>query len=149
MPQIVAAISLVLGAVFIILWFTAKRRAEAASAWPAAAGVILKSELVKHTTRHNGVTSTSFEPAVEYEYHVMGQAYTGKRLTFGSKLLAYDKAEQVIAKYPAEAQVQVFYNPEKPADAILECTAQGIGTQLIFGILLIVVGLAGLVISLL
>lgn len=54
-----------------------------------------------------------------YDYAVAGKPYTGERishtLVFGS---FYNDA--LLARYPAGAEVRVYYNPSRPEQAVLE-----------------------------
>src|SRR6185295_5200980 len=58
---------------------------------------------------------------VRYRYTVGQKTYESDDIAFGgqghtTRLLA----QQIVAKYPAGAQVQVFYNPKRPSQAVLE-----------------------------
>ncbi len=149
MLEFLGAILIVIGAAFIVAALVSKRRANAASSWPTVGGTILKMELVRHVNRSSGITSVSYEPKVEYQYAVMGQPYTGKRLAFGTMRVKEAEGEQIRAKYREGAQVAVHYNPEKPTESLLEQSAMGSGVQLVIGIIMAVMGLALIVISLL
>lgn len=61
---------------------------------------------------------------MRYKYTVSGQQYQSGALGFGQMVLSdYDAAAQKAAQYPVGSMVQVYYNPENPADAVLERTA--------------------------
>ena len=149
MSQLLAAILIVVGAAFIVVGLVSKQRANAASTWPTIQGTIFKSELIRHVTRNSGIVSTSYEPKVEYQYSVMGQTYTGKRLAFGTMRVKYEQGEQLMSRYREAAQVPVYYNPAKPEESLLELAAMGSGVYLVIGIIMAVMGLILLVISLL
>lgn len=68
----------------------------------------------------DGDGNLSYTPQFEYEYTVEGTAYRGTLLQsghIGSSNRA--RAEQLIAPYPADTAVPVFYDPRRPATAIL------------------------------
>jgi hypothetical protein len=50
---------------------------------------------------------------------VSGQAYQSSKLAPGPDV-GGSGAGKVVARYPAGAQVMVFYNPQNPSDAVLE-----------------------------
>ncbi len=72
-----------------------------------------------------------------------GQDYTGRDLTFGFTQ-GYgntSKAQSMLEKYPVGAQVNVYYNPADPGQAVLERQAGGFGAGLALGIIFLVIGL--------
>jgi len=140
MTQLFAVILILLGAGFVVAGLVSKQRAKAASSWPNTQGVIIKSELIRHVSRSSGIQSTSYIPDLEYQYTVMGQVFTGKRLSFGTKNFTYEQSQEIAAKYPVGAKVPVYYNPNKSPDSILEMSPRGTGTLIIIGIVPIVLG---------
>jgi hypothetical protein len=58
-------------------------------------------------------------PVIQYSYQVDGQMYQGHRIAPGPEV-GGSGAPGVIARYPAGAQVTVYYNQQNPSDAILE-----------------------------
>ena len=85
--------------------------------WPSAPGRINRS-FVLVTSDSDG--NVSYTPQVEYDYTVEGTAYRGTLLQsgqLGSSNRA--RAEQAIAPYPADTTVPVFYDPRRPAIAVL------------------------------
>jgi len=60
-------------------------------------------------------------PYVLYEFEVNGKKYKGSVITPGDMTLAGNaSAEKVVARYPAGADVQVYYNPNDPNKHFLE-----------------------------
>ncbi len=55
-------------------------------------------------------------PVVQYSYQIGGQAYQGYKLAPGPEV-GGTGAGKVVARYPAGAQVMVFYNPQNPSEA--------------------------------
>ncbi len=117
-----------------LLWvgIRARQKAEASQGWPATQGQIIHTDVLEVKYRDDtsgmGVSGSgwkvrvSYLPKVEYEYQVLGQTYTGSRLAFGAEKGYYTRqqAEEAIARYPEGAPVTVYYNPENPAEAVLE-----------------------------
>ena len=141
---------LLTGVVFLIIGLVAAKRAKAAQSWPTIPGRVLSSQVIEHesTDSEHGTTTVTYEPRVEYEYIVMGQAYTAKRIAFGANRFHYKKAEEIAARYPVGAQVNVRYNPDKVKDATLEANAAGGKLFLILGGVFGAIGLVTMVISL-
>ena len=92
---------------------------QAAQSWPATTGTVLMSSVQSKRTGN----STSFYPAVVYQYTVNGQSYQGQRIKAGEQFLnirIIGDAEATVRRYPSGAQVTVYYNPASPAESALE-----------------------------
>jgi hypothetical protein len=141
---------LVIGVIFLIVGLVATKRAKAAQTWPSMPGTVVRSEVVRHeSTDEDGSSSVTFEPVVEYNYSVMGQPFTGKRIAFGANRFNYNKAAEIAARYVVGARPAVYYNPDKPKDSVLETSASGGKLFVILGAIMGAVGLVALVVSLL
>jgi hypothetical protein len=141
---------LVLGVIFLIVGLVATKRAKAAQSWPSMPGTVMRSEVVRHeSTDEDGSSSVTFEPVVEYSFSVMGQPFTGKRIAFGANRFNHNKAVEITARYPIGARPNVYYNPDKPKDSVLETSASGGKLFVILGGVFSAVGLVALIISLL
>lgn len=117
---------LLLGIVFLIVGLVATKRAQTAQSWPSIPGTVNRTDVVQHEdSDSDGFTSVTYEPVVEYSYSVMGQPFTGKRIAFGTNRYNFKKAEEIVNRYQVGSRVNVFYNPEKPKDAVLETVAAG------------------------
>jgi hypothetical protein len=103
----------------ILLW--ARWRSHNARNWSMAIGRIMSAE-VKTIKRRSKIR---FAPEVIYEYEVDGKLYQGKRLNFGFQMQHNIRswAEEGIAAYTVGQQVEVYYNPDKPQDSVLEIAA--------------------------
>jgi hypothetical protein len=108
----------------ILLFFTirARKKSTASLAWPSTAGTIVSSTVRRNSsTDEDGHTNFSFSPIVEYDYSVNGQAYKGKKIHYGITPSQDNATAQKEAdRFPAGRQVTVFFNPEKPNEAVLE-----------------------------
>ncbi len=111
---IVVLIFLVNG-VLLFNIFSARRKASAMQTWPSAPGNIVESEL---RSRKRG-SRRIYYPHIVYQYNVMGQTYTGKRISPGTDS-GSSRARELVAKYPPGAPVRVYYDPQNPSDAALE-----------------------------
>jgi uncharacterized protein DUF3592 len=111
---------LVLNVIFLAIIFFMRRRMAAVSQWPSTMGTVNASYLERrHSSGDSG--STNY-PVVQYSYQVSGQAYQSTKLAPGPEV-GGTGAGKVVARYPAGAQVMVFYNPQNPSDAVLETKA--------------------------
>ena len=105
------------------------------SQWPSTMGTVHGSYLERRSSSEGGYTNY---PVVQYSYQVSGQAYQGVKLAPGPEV-GGTGAGKVVARYPAGAQVMVFYNPQKPSDAVLETKAPA---QWLMWLLLIIFDIA-------
>ena len=108
----------------ILLFFTIRTRqkSNASMSWPSTTGQISAATVRKNSSvDENGQVNISYSPIVEYDYWVNGQAYKGRRINFGTTASPKKEAAQKeVDRFPFGRQVAVFYNPEKPGEAVLE-----------------------------
>jgi len=112
---IIVIVLFILNIVFLTIIFFMRRRMATVSQWPATMGNVIMST-VERRSSEDGYTDY---PVVQYSYQVGGQAYQSYKLAPGPEM-GGTGARKVIAKYPAGAQVMVFYDPRNPAEAVLE-----------------------------
>ena len=112
---IIIFVLLILNIVFLTIIFFMRRRMATVSQWPATMGNVIMSTIERRSSE-DGYTDY---PVVQYSYQVGGQAYQSYKLAPGPEM-GGTGARKVIAKYPAGAQVMVFYDPQNPAEAVLE-----------------------------
>jgi hypothetical protein len=113
----IGIVLLVLNAIFLGIIFSTRRKMAAVSQWPSTLGTVLMSTLERRrSSDNNGYTNY---PVVQYSYQVGGQMYQGMKLAPGPEV-GGSGAGSVVARYPAGAQVMVFYNPQDPSEAVLE-----------------------------
>jgi hypothetical protein len=85
--------------------------------WPKTEGTILSSAVRHDSTRKSG----SYRAAVTYAYTAAGASFTGDRVTFGSFGTSGEgHAREIVARYPKNARVTVFYSPRDSALSVLE-----------------------------
>ena len=116
---IIGFVLLILNVVFLGIIFFMRRRMAAVSQWPSTMGTVNASYLERRSSSEGG--STNY-PVVQYSYQVGGQAYQGMKIAPGPEV-GGTGAGKVVGRYPAGAQVMVFYNPQNPSDAVLETKA--------------------------
>ena len=113
---IIGFVLLILNAVFLGIIFFMRRKMAAVSQWPSTMGTVNASYLERRSSSEGG--STNY-PVVQYSYQIGGQLYQGAKLAPGPEV-GGTGAGKVVERYPAGAQVMVFYNPQNPSEAVLE-----------------------------
>ena len=113
---IIGFVLLFLNAVFLGIIFFMRRKMAAVSQWPSTMGSVLSSRIEQRSSSEGGYTDY---PVVQYSYQVGGQTFQTIKLAPGPEV-GGTGARKVVARYPAGAQVMVFYNPQNPAEAVLE-----------------------------
>ncbi len=139
----------VLGILLLFLYFRNKRKTKESRDWAATSGNIIRSEVNKIVDDEDS-SKVSFLPKLEYEYYVDDATYRSKRISFGSAhdFASRQKAEEFIRQFPMGSQITVYYDPNKPKDAILIREMRSMTAGLFVGILLIVGSILVLCISL-
>ena len=135
---------LVLGIYLVVFSFRSKRKAEESQNWAGTPGTVTLAEVKRSVNRdEDGNESYDYFPKVEYSYQVGGETLTGKRLAFGGILAQKNPAsvQKTLEHYPVGGQVTVFYDPNKPSDAVLERQAGGLKWGLVVGIICLVLSL--------
>lgn len=107
-------------AIFLGIIFYTRRKVAQAAGWPSTLGTVTLSTIQMH---HDSDGSTPY-PVVHYAYQVMGQPYQGTKVMPGPDV-GGSGARKVVERYPAGAQVMVYYNPDQPSEALLERSTPG------------------------
>jgi LPXTG-motif cell wall-anchored protein len=94
-------------------WKYRRKKNVQPARWPATKGRVISATLIRMRDRDGQMTA---EPRITYEYTVNRQVYRSTRVKFGFK----PRATLTVARYPAGNVVDVYYNPVKPEDAVLE-----------------------------
>jgi hypothetical protein len=116
---IVGFVLLLLNAIFLGIIFFMQRKMAAVPQWPSTLGTVNLSTL---ESRHSSEGGWTNYPVVHYSYQVSGQSFQGQRIAPGPEV-GGTGAGKVVGRYPAGAQVIVFYNPQNPSEAVLETKA--------------------------
>ena len=119
-----------LGAVFAAKSFSLRRKSAICALWPTVAGKIIGSRI--DTMVEENLTAVEDRRAcrerelssatVRYAYRVGDREYQSTRLYVGRPVFSGNlrAAASIVAKYPRNVQVSVHYNPDNPAEAMLE-----------------------------
>jgi hypothetical protein len=132
-PYVIAGVCLLLAAGCAQGVFHWWRLARAMARWPTVKGKIASSW-----------SMLDGEP-FKYDYAVDGRNYVGHRVfcSAGGSSTADATAQEIAEKYPPGADVTVFYDPKRPATAVLEPRSmQNAATSLAF---MLAFGFLGLV----
>ncbi len=114
---ILGIVFLILNAIFLGIIFFTQRKMAAVSQWHSTMGTVIMSHLERRRSSSNR-GSVNY-PVVQYAYLVGGQTYQGRKIAPGPEV-GGTGAGRVVERYPAGAQVMVFYDPQNPAEAVLE-----------------------------
>lgn len=94
---------------------------KASPQWPTATGLIVDSRVVAQNETNDGATFTrEWRIDVNYTYSVNGQTYKNNRIrAMLPRFSTEAEALSIQQKFPAGAQVPVFYDPAKPQSSVL------------------------------
>jgi hypothetical protein len=90
------------------------------ASWPEAQGALLRAQLISKRSKQ----SMTYRVEAEYRYNVDGRDYRGSRVAIGSAADNVGDFQQALGKrleqaYRAGQPVSVWYDPDNPADAVL------------------------------
>ncbi|WP_281492150.1 DUF3137 domain-containing protein [Desulfosarcina cetonica] len=108
-----------IGIVIAVFSYSAYQTSLASKSWPTVSGSIIRSEIEKRISTSgegaNKKKTVKEYPKVTYQYLIDGKTYKSGKISFSST----GNAKQVVARYPVGKSVPVYYNPEKPKQAVL------------------------------
>ncbi len=99
------------------------QKAYTSSSWPTVQGEVVHSELAQHRDSDG---DQMYSTDITYNYAVDGQQYSGSQVTLmdGSTSLR-GTVQDTVKRYPSGATVTVYYEPEDPANGVLEPGLKG------------------------
>lgn len=93
-----------------------RKKSRASLSWPQVTGTISKTKVEVHS----GIYVSTTVARVIYHYEVNGVPYEGTRIGFNEVSYRDRKeAQAALDRYPVNSTVTVYFDPAKPADAIL------------------------------
>jgi hypothetical protein len=104
------------GLIMLVASIRSMQSAFASSSWTSSTATILSAELIESRGRRGRV---HYDAKVTYVYTVGGQSYSGTRISF-SAYGASITGEDVVAKYAPGTQHPCYYDPDRPAECVLE-----------------------------
>jgi hypothetical protein len=113
---------LLAGAILLFFAIRTRRKSNASMAWPSTTGQISTASVRQNSsTDEDGHVNFTYSPVVEYDFSVNGQAFKGRRINYGiTASPTKEAAQKEVDRFSVGRQVTVFYNPEKPGEAVLE-----------------------------
>jgi hypothetical protein len=118
--EAIPAILLVLaGFGLVAVYLVSRRKALASERWPTAQATIVSSVIL---ARRNSKGRVLYEPSVTFRYEVGGKLQTGTRISWGGAVASSSRsfADNVTGRFPQGAVVPVRYDPDNPADSVLD-----------------------------
>jgi hypothetical protein len=92
--------------------------------WPEVNGIVVSSTVESFKTmvasKGGNTHMKMYRAAVIYTYEAGGRQYRSSQIRREKVSGAEELAKAVVEKYPAGSSVRVHYNPDNPADAVLE-----------------------------
>jgi hypothetical protein len=126
---------------------------KAAERWREAPGKVVASQVERRDYGAGTTQYAYYVPTVSYIYVVGGREHRGSRLRFGMPTArSRGGAEAMLAPYPAGAEIKVRYDPDAPAESVLEpgraagnllFTAIACGTVCLLGCGIVVLAVMG------
>ncbi len=102
----------------VLLWgIQDTRSAFKSAAWPYVSGQVITSD-VSESSDDDG---TTYSANIQYTYTVNDREYTGSRVSHGDIGTSDSRdAAKIVARYPAQKTVSIYYDPADPSQAVLE-----------------------------
>ena len=122
----------VVGVLFAyFLGYNMIQEATASQDWPSTMGTVIETDI--HTDRDDG--KVYYTPLVVYQYSIDGQQYESSQLTLAgyTSSTRSQTAYKVIEAYPIGQQIEVFFHPKQPHNAILSTEVPFIFQALFWG----------------
>ncbi|MCU0522065.1 MAG: DUF3592 domain-containing protein [Anaerolineae bacterium] len=135
-----------LGIFLVLQGVRSRSKAADSQTWPSVVGMVEEVEVRESRSRdEDGHIDIAYYPHVGYAYDVAGQSYRAHRVTFGAIKPVKQAAivKTALERYPLGSQVTVYYNPQKPSEAVLERDATHTQALLVIGIVCLGLALCG------
>jgi hypothetical protein len=115
---LVGLVFITVGGIVFLLAIRDYRTATASAAWPSTEGTI--TELGVRAERDED--DVSYAPEVAYTYAVVGSPYRGTRIVVGAtrRYTSRSRAEAALRGFAMGQNVTVYYDPERPDEAVLQ-----------------------------
>jgi Protein of unknown function (DUF3592) len=132
----------VIGILGLRNYLQTRRKLQLSAKWPTAAGTIMDSEVVESQNKETDdkgreTVNTEYRVDIRFSYKVGSREFHSSNWKWGWTAIYADreKPEAIVAAYPVGKSVQVFYDPNEPATAVLEPpNPQGTFVQLVFSL---------------
>jgi hypothetical protein len=130
-------IAIAIGGALYVTQFRQGLRANASKQWPISSGTVTVSALEKSPD-----SRWRYRAAVQYRYRVGSKEYQSNRIFWGGNEGRWKHMESVIATYPQGSKVSVHYDPQNPAEAVID-PAQNAGSKplVLYAVAMVALGL--------
>ena len=93
--------------------------------WHSVTGKVIQSKIERSYSSYRA-SSPSKKAVIVYRYQVEDAFFNSDRVLWGGETYHYglDEPDKLINKYPVGKSVSVYYDPENPAEAVLERRAR-------------------------
>jgi hypothetical protein len=138
----------VFGTGWTLLMLHLSWKAMRSSNWREADGKIMSVDVKEHVSNTKGAPRRYYTVAVACQYAVGGKTYETSRLSYGGQRShgRRDAAEEEAKNYQPGSRITVYYDPDKPDDAVLKTgTSIGLWFGLCFGIIVLGFGVVGII----
>ncbi len=128
-------------AIFVLSNLASLSRYFKARKWARVQGEIVEAGVIAVPGAASSSSSSAhYQPRVVFRYRVQGQEYFGERVRFGASVASPSraKAEEGLGAYRPGMPVTVYYDPQRPHEAVLEPTSLG-GLRIGCGLTLVLV----------
>src|ERR1051325_9425705 len=118
---------LVIGPAFIFEGLRGNYRDRPSLRWPAVTGTVMQSE-----RRYHGGKHSYYSVGMTYSYLINDRRYMGHTIKLWNPDLRGDKetVKAFMAEHPVRSEVQVYYDPNDPRNAVLIPGADEAGNRL-------------------
>lgn len=126
--------------IFGIIGFVNRNKAKKAGGWPSIQGKVIEARLEEHANSDpEDFSMANFRPVITYQYEVNGKVYNSNKT--GMIPMNYDQktAQKKLDAFPLGSALTVYYNPEKPEEALLNPSKTTANIFLIIGIVAVVI----------
>ncbi|HTV36255.1 MAG TPA: DUF3592 domain-containing protein [Xanthobacteraceae bacterium] len=108
-------IAFAVGVVLYVVQLRQGLRADASKKWPKAQATVIASAL-ESSPEHK----RRYRAAIRYRYRVGAKNYQSDRVFWGGNEGRRRHMESVVSLYPAGASIGIHYDPQNPAEAVID-----------------------------
>lgn len=114
-----------IGLFLVVITPMSIRAGKKSASWPSVTGTVLSSEVEEKISAdaEDGVSRTYY-PRIRYEYLIGENKYQGSKYKLLESSMSKRKAEEFAAMFLPGNKVNVYYNPKKPQESVLQTGTQ-------------------------